>query len=140
MSKLPQDWEQQLKEKPFTGKHFTGQLQQNVNERLDNPPARKLHGWTYAAALLPLLMLIVVIGYSSASLAVYRPCRITAQLLTGKIPGTPDQLTHRRPHCPSHRQTPPAERYGYRLLLCLPVPVWITASRQWKIRFLPCRK
>ncbi|WP_342565694.1 DUF4850 domain-containing protein [Paenibacillus sp. FSL R7-0345] len=67
MSKLPQDWEQQLKEKPFTGKHFTGQLQQNVNERLDNPPARKLHGWTYAAALLPLLMLIVVIGYSSAS-------------------------------------------------------------------------
>ena len=65
MSKQPEDWEKQLKEKPFAGKHFTAQMQRNVEQRLGEPAPRKLRSWKYAAALIPLLAIVLVIGYSS---------------------------------------------------------------------------
>ncbi|KUP24548.1 DUF4850 domain-containing protein [Paenibacillus sp. DMB5] len=65
MARLPHDWEKRLQESPFADRHFTEELQRNVNGRLNNPPQRKLRRWTYAAAMLPLVALMLVIGYSS---------------------------------------------------------------------------
>lgn len=65
MARLPHDWEKRLKESPFADGHFTEKLQRNVNGRLNNPPQRKLRRWTYAAAILPLVALVLLIGYNS---------------------------------------------------------------------------
>ncbi|MNB80767.1 hypothetical protein D3C75_275340 [compost metagenome] len=65
MSKLPQDWEKMLQEKPFAGSRFSKQLQQKVHDRLPGPLPRKLRARTYAALVLPLLVLVLLIGYSA---------------------------------------------------------------------------
>lgn len=67
MGRLPRDWEKQLKAKPFADRHFTEELQQNVNDRLLEPRPRKLRGWIYASVILPVLALMLVIGYSTGS-------------------------------------------------------------------------
>ncbi|OKP94305.1 DUF4850 domain-containing protein [Paenibacillus sp. P46E] len=65
MSTSPEDWEKQLKEKPFDGTQFTPQMRRNVEEHLRIQQPKRFRSWGYAAVLLPLAVIILWLGYSS---------------------------------------------------------------------------
>ncbi|KWX83457.1 hypothetical protein AMQ83_31280 [Paenibacillus riograndensis] len=65
MSKIPEEWEKQLKQKPFDNTHFTAQMRENVENRLGDPGPKPFKGWRYAAVLLPLAAVILWFGFSS---------------------------------------------------------------------------
>jgi len=56
------EWEDQLKEKPFAGNHFTPQMQRRVEERLNGKPRSTFRKWAYAAAIGLFLGGIIWIG------------------------------------------------------------------------------
>ncbi|AIQ40959.1 DUF4850 domain-containing protein [Paenibacillus sp. FSL R5-0912] len=66
MSKLPEEWEQQLKEKPFEGMNFTPQMQKKVEQRLGGyqPKPKRYKVLAYAAVLLPVMAMMLWFGYS----------------------------------------------------------------------------
>lgn len=66
MSKLPEEWEQQLKEKPFEGMNFTPQMQKKVEQRLGGyqPKRKRYKILAYAAVLLPVMAMLLWFGYS----------------------------------------------------------------------------
>lgn len=65
MSKVPDEWEQQLKKKPFKDSHFSPQMQQRVEQRLGGHRRRRFMPFAYAAVLLPVIALVLWFGYSS---------------------------------------------------------------------------
>ncbi|WP_379153590.1 DUF4850 domain-containing protein [Paenibacillus sp. sgz5001063] len=65
MSTSPEDWEKQLKEKPFDGTQFTPQMRQNVEERLRTQRHKRVRSWSYAIVLLPLTVICLWLGYNS---------------------------------------------------------------------------
>ncbi|MNC06708.1 hypothetical protein D3C75_542290 [compost metagenome] len=107
MSRKPEDWEKELKEKPFDGTHFTAQMRQNVEKRLEDPQPKRFRGWRYAAVLLPLAAMFVWLGYSRLE-----PGQPTGSSIAAVTPAVTSQENKNREDAPaaSGPTTPPNER------------------------------
>ncbi|MBT2291189.1 DUF4850 domain-containing protein [Paenibacillus albidus] len=64
MNKPSTDWEKQLASKPFKGNHFTPQMQQDVEQRVNSRQRRRPRTWTFAGVLGLVLAVALFIGYA----------------------------------------------------------------------------
>ncbi|ASA20798.1 DUF4850 domain-containing protein [Paenibacillus donghaensis] len=67
MNKNEVDWDKELKGEPFSSKHFTPQMQQQVEQRLEQKRKFSFTRWSLATAGCALMVVALWLGYSHLS-------------------------------------------------------------------------